>query len=54
MGEEVQEPDSAGYDVKWGGDGITKTCESCHPDAAAKINHPGTTGPLRGGWPEAS
>jgi len=29
--------------VIWDGDGITKTCESCHPTQAAKINHPGTS-----------
>lgn len=28
--------------VIWDGDGITKTCETCHSDKAATINHPGT------------
>lgn len=26
----------------WDGDGITKTCESCHSDKATQINHPGS------------
>jgi hypothetical protein len=29
--------------VIWDGDGITSTCESCHADETALINHPGTT-----------
>ncbi|MCK4853438.1 MAG: T9SS type A sorting domain-containing protein [Bacteroidales bacterium] len=29
--------------VIWDGDGITATCESCHPNQAALINHSGTT-----------
>jgi hypothetical protein len=29
--------------VIWDGDGITSTCESCHPNQTALINHPGTS-----------
>ena len=40
--------------VIWDGDGITKTCESCHTAAAAQINHPGTTNCLDCHMPYAS